>query len=370
MPAKERVFTNRKRKIFRKRFPGGELVASIVVAAVLIAAGMWVAAQKNAYDPSERDISMAIMEQSSVEDTLYETPLKLWVDPAQAGVGAVGPSLGMLPAAILDGGWKATTRIQEFDPDSLYEKIDGAAEQFLQYGFEKLTYLSLAQPAEGLELGLEVYDMGESRNAQGIFSAQKGADRAVVQAAKAMYYPTGSGAVALIGKYYVKIAGNEARAEEKAEQMVAALEILAGEAEEKPLPVTVLEAAGIDPGAVAYHKADVFQFAFAKDFWFGTPQGGGDMQFYVHAAEDEITAQALFSELLAAHTEWDYAVVDQQAAGAVLKHKFLETYLTLHQRGTLIFGVEYAPNAEAAQQADATLSEAIAHDGQSAEEEA
>jgi hypothetical protein len=339
------------------------------VAVVLVASGVWVLDQRDAYDPSERDISMAVMEQSSVEDTLYKAPLQLWSDPSLTTASS-GPNLGIFPASILEGDWTPTSRLQEFTEDTLYEKINGAAEQFLSFGFEKLHYVALSQPDNKLELGLELYDMGEAQNAQGIFGAQRGDDREVLHLAKAMYYPTGSGAVARIGKYYVKIAGNEARVQEKAEQLVAALESLGGAEAEKPLPIAVLERAGVPEAGMAFQKSDVFQFAFAEEFWFGAPEGAGDMKYYVHEASSDDAAKTLFDELLAAHTEWDYEPVEQDETHAVLKHKFLETYLTLHRRGALVFGVEYAPDAEVAKQADATLTEAIANAGQNAEEQA
>lgn len=366
MPSRERIFTNRTRKVFRKRIPARELAWSAGIAVLMLAAAWWVAVQKNAYDPTERDISMALLEAGAVEDTLYKAPLQLWVEPGSVVAGSAGPQLGIFPPSVLDGAWQPSSRLQEFDADTLYEKINGAAEQYLQFGFEKLHYVSLLQPAEKLEIGVELYDMGEFKNALGIFAAQRSSEHDVEVLGDAVYYPTPVGAVAFFGPYYLKLAGNDTGAREKSIELVREVSSVAQGGEAAPAPFLMLTAAGVPFEEISYESENVFQYSFARDFWFGKPDPDGFARYYIHDAGSEAEAKALFDQLMSAHTDWDYAAVFQGESGALLKHNYIEAYLSLEWRGSLVYGVEHAPDPDSARDATEKLAGAL-NDGQSEE---
>ncbi|MFP4501803.1 MAG: DUF6599 family protein [Candidatus Hydrogenedentota bacterium] len=358
MAKQDRVLTNRKRKVFRKHIPTYELVSGVVVVGALVAAGVWVAAQKDNYDPGERDISAEVMDSSATEDTLYQAPLKLWAPPNQRQGG--GPNLGIFPQDVVQGAWEPSSRLQEFDPDTLYEKINGAAEQYLQFGFEKLHYISLANRDDDIELGMELYDMGAFKNALGIFASQSSAENTVENMDGAIYYTTPVGAVAVFGKYYFRLSGNGPDAQEKALEVVPVVAQAVAGSEELPAPFRMLTEAGVAFDDIAYEKTNVFQFAFAEDFWFG--KADGDMRYYVHQAADTDAAQALYDKLFEGHTDYDYTVVSEEADAVLLKHKFLDTFLSLEHDSGLVYGVEYAPDAETAREAVAKLEKALTYD--------
>jgi len=73
----------------------------------------------------------------------------------------------LLPHEI--GGWKIAGDDRVYDRDTLYEYIDGGAELYLSYGFEKVisrTYVKPDQP----HIVVDLFDMGSSRDAFGVFS--------------------------------------------------------------------------------------------------------------------------------------------------------------------------------------------------------
>ena len=360
LAVKERVFNNRKRKVFRKRIPAREMAWSLALLLVLGIAGFWFISQKNTFDPSERDISTSVLAASSVEDKLYQTPLQRWLDPAKAaasGGNAAAPDLGLFPPAILDGGWAPSSRLQEFDPDTLFEKIDGAAEQYIQFGLQKLHYVALAKADSGQEMGIELYDMGQFQNALGIFSAQKDGAQKTEKSGPADFYRTEAGAVAIFGRYYLKLAGNanEISLQEKAVQLVGALSVLASGAEDTPKPYLMFsEGLGLTLDAIAYERTDVFQYSFAKDFWFGTPKDAPGTRFYIHEAASEVESDTLFNQLLENH-RYDYAVIEEGEQDVVLKHNFLNTFLTLSRRGPFVFGVDNAADRETANRDQSAL---------------
>lgn len=353
MAGKERVFNNRKRKVFRKRIPAREVVSGLLLILILVAAGVWFATRKHVYDATERDISTTILASSSVEDRLYQTPLQRWVDPERAAAAPGAPAtadLGVFPATILEGGWQPSSRLQEFNPDTLYEKINGAAEQYLQFGFQKLHYIAVAKSDSGQDLSIELYDMGQFQNALGIFAAQRGAGQATQKAGPASYYSTEAGAVALFGRYYLKLAGNESSpfVQEKATQLVGEIATLAQSGQDTPKAYLMFsELLGFPFDSISYERTDVFQYSFAKDFWFGTLPEAPDSRYYVHESASEEEAGTLYRQLLENH-QFDYTVVEEREYDVVLKHNFLNTYLTLSRRGTLILGVDNAADQTAA----------------------
>jgi len=111
MAKADRIFTNRPRKIFRKHIPTTEMLFGIGFVIFTIAMGVWFAAKRDAYDPTERDISFELLAANTVQDTLYKAPLKRWQDPSAAPTAGGAPSLGIFPDGILQDGWEAATRI-------------------------------------------------------------------------------------------------------------------------------------------------------------------------------------------------------------------------------------------------------------------
>jgi hypothetical protein len=68
------------------------------------------------------------------------------------------------------GGWKAVTGgTKRFDRETLYDYIDGGAELYLSYGFEKLISTSYIREGD-TDIVVDVFDMKTSYNAYGVFT--------------------------------------------------------------------------------------------------------------------------------------------------------------------------------------------------------
>jgi hypothetical protein len=345
----ERVFNKSKRPFRRTHIPLGETAAAVVILAALGLAAAWYASKARDFDPSERDIATELLVAGSVTDTLYRTPVQRWAEPGQAMGASAAPALGVFPAALLDNGWEPTSRVQEFNKETLYEKIDGAAEQYFQFGFKMLHYVALGKPAEDLEISVELYDMESFQNALGIFAAQKDAGRSTERIGRAQCYTTGAGVIGLFDNYYFKLAGNSGTPaiHDKARQMTEALSQISTDAAATTLPfLAFTEKLGIPLERISYEKQDVFQYDFAGDFWFAQAAAESDLRYYIHAAKNPEDAAALFDNLLQNHV-YDYDVVEKSERRAVLKHKYLGTFLTLECHAELVFGLDNAPDQAA-----------------------
>jgi len=321
----------------------------VVLLIVLTGFGLWFASKKDDYNPAERDISIEVMKNDAVVDTLYRTPLQRWRDPSADGTeknGAPVYQLGPFPASILEGGWEPSTRLQRFDESNLFEKINGAAPQYFQYGFRELIYLSIRNPESEQEINIELYDMGSLPNAIGIFAAQRDDDQELTELGPAHYFPTPAGALGVIGSYYFKLTGNSnsAALQKKAVQIVRVLGDMDVNAPEIPQIYQVFsERLKIPFARITYEKSDVFQYDFAHDFWFARPESDSDLRYYVHEADSAENAQALFAELYKNHL-YDYSSASENQGCAVLKHNYLGSFMALCRKLNVVFGVEGAPD--------------------------
>lgn len=73
-----------------------------------------------------------------------------------------------LPKQILD--WKAVEKDKIYDRETLYNYINGGAELYLAYDFKQVFIRRFLGPGEN-EIVLDIYDMGSSAEAFGIFSS-------------------------------------------------------------------------------------------------------------------------------------------------------------------------------------------------------
>ena len=343
-----RLFNPMKRRVLRKRITLSELLFGVAFCLLLAVSTIWVVAQKHNYDPADRDISYEVLEEDSDDGVLYVPPLKRWTEPgssAQTGPAAV--DLGIFPAALLDGGWELDGRVEIYDPDNVYEKINGAADLYIAYGFRKLHYVTLAQGP--LFLNVELYDQGDFRNVIGLFSAQRDAGREVLRRGEIFYYPTSVGVIGGYRHFYFKIAGSapDEAILEKAASLVDTLGGLPAGSGRPPRSFEVLSRLGVPFEGLEYQPRDVFQYDFLTDFWFGSVADQPDARYFIHESEDPGTATDLYGRL-AKEQKVEFEAVEEEAGRLLMKHRFLGTYFSMRLEGSAILGIDGASTDEAA----------------------
>jgi len=357
--ARERVLNPLERKVMRKRFPAIETRFGITYILLLLLAGIWILAQKNNYDPADRDISTEVLVADQVEDNLYHPPLVRWTEPGSVAAAAGTVDLGIFPDELLAGGWTVDGRVETYDPSTVYEKINGAAEQYISFGFERLHYVTITDGESFITT--EIYDQGSFANTLGIFAAQRDASREVETEGDLFYYPTPVGAVAGVGRYYLKIAADNQgeKAVAKATSLVPAIAAMPAGSGSTPKPYSLLtRRLGVPFDKLAYVPQDAFQFSFASSFWFGAVEPGSDTRYFMHEAADAAAATELFGKIVEEQS-WEHEVLERTDTRAVLQHEFLDTYFVVAHRGPFVFGVENAVVREAALTANTSIEEVL-----------
>lgn len=154
-----------------------------------------------------------------------------------------------------------------FDPDTLYEKIDGRAELYLPAGFQSLECRRLGLPDdEDSVVEVFLYDMGSARSAYAVFSLQQREDaeprdftRYAYLAENALFF--------CHGPYYLEIVAGTADAAARDALRRTATQLMADlPAEPVDLPeAALLPEAHRLPGHPRLYRADGLGFALLTD---------------------------------------------------------------------------------------------------------
>jgi len=119
------------------------------------------------------------------------------------------PVLGSLVSA----GFKPLSEAEIYNPENLYEKINGKAPLYLESGFVELfTQRFISDTDESLWMELFVYDMTAIKNAFSVYSVQKRADVELLPSMQ-FAYKTSNGLYFVHGKYYIELVGSAESAE-------------------------------------------------------------------------------------------------------------------------------------------------------------
>ena len=109
--------------------------------------------------------------------------------------------------------WKPEGKEHEYDVDNLWDAINGAADLYIAYGFERLAIRNFEQ--KGVGVTLEIYDQGTPINAFGMFRTELppkaeplsiGAQSAIVAPYDCMLQN---------GRYYVRVKATEGKLKPK-----------------------------------------------------------------------------------------------------------------------------------------------------------
>mgnify|MGYP001819657073 CR=1 FL=1 len=276
------------------------------------------------------------------------------MDPARP-IAPGAFDLAPFPADIAESDWQPVGRVKRFQAENLFEKINGEAEKFIKQGFVELAYLLLRSDHDGSEIAIELFDQGDMAGSHGVF-AEHAAGRSVQESGAVSFFTTGAGVIGRVDRYFFRAAGDrdsEAIAA-KAFGLVDAFGALANppgaavaSAEVPPGFALLHQRLGIAEKDIQFQEANVFQYDFARRFWFADAGLDGEARVFVHVGEDAAAAEALIDALLAEHG-YDYDPVADDGGVAVLRHRFLKTYFVITRDGAVVYGLEGLADRDAA----------------------
>ena len=205
------------------------------------------------------------------------------------------PLKSLLPAPAEIKGWKADGMPVSYDPETLWEYIDGSAETFLAYDFRGMIVQDYVS-ASDKGLKVEIYEHGSPLMAYGIYSQ--------FRSPGVKLYDIGAEAFGdeysitfRKDRYYVRVAVFEKTPELLAEaQRFAGL--IAGKVSSVgalPAELCALPDAGIQPLETTYIPENVLGYAQLPPAFVGTYTFGEEQaKVYLSTLEDSASARKIF----------------------------------------------------------------------------
>ena len=169
------------------------------------------------------------------------------------------------PQGFLDiAGWSPLGEPSTYGPDGLWEVINGAADTFLDYGFEELTTQQYSNGS--VTVTVNVYDMGTPLNAYGIYRVEAPEGDLVVDAGSEAVVSPPYQCLLLKDRSYVKVEAYEGDIDETTgrELVDNIASVLSGTVEPPP-EVAALPAEGMVAGSARYTRRSLFALAELDD---------------------------------------------------------------------------------------------------------
>jgi len=119
------------------------------------------------YDPNLFALDQSLLS----EQAPVRASVKLVEESDEGRLAGAPPEPGML-GELAPEGWKELSAVESFTAETLYEKINGRAEQYTAYDVVGMDFIALASE-EGQFIDVFVYDMGGVANAFGIYAIER-----------------------------------------------------------------------------------------------------------------------------------------------------------------------------------------------------
>jgi hypothetical protein len=194
-------------------------------------------------------------------------------------------------------GLEPMTAAEHFGPDTLYEKINGGAELFIEAGFVKLDcqrFQLFDQPDAWLEVF--AYDMGSPSNAFSVFGAQRPDGGEAIDLTAHAYHVDGR-LFFCHGQYYMKVlpATQDPNLLAAAKEMARSYVDLTGIVEEEGVdPAMLFPTEGLVANSLDLRQKDVFGCEDLNDVYLARYEiDGVSVTAYISAREDADEAEAL-----------------------------------------------------------------------------
>lgn len=182
-----------------------------------------------------------------------------------------------------------------FSPESLYQQIDGGADIYLLYDFKSLLHQDLKSGAT--ELTVDIYDMGGTENAFGIYAAERSPTYNFFAIGAEGYRDKGV-LNFLQDRYYVKLSGSGANTDGLLDQFARLLSVRIGGTRSLPALLERLPREHRVPHSEQYVRKDPLGHAFLAPAYIVTyTQAKQESKLVVSVANSAQEAKSRLEQL-------------------------------------------------------------------------
>lgn len=201
--------------------------------------------------------------------------------------------MALLPESNAVAGWTRGPEVRFFNPDNLYEFINGAAENFLIYGFELVATAEYNNAQKPSQVVLEIYQMQDPRNAFGVYASERNSE-SEFKPIGAEGYVGGTALNFWSGPYYIKMTVFQESEDLKQEMLkfAEAVNRKIGPPAGIPPEIASFPPANQEPHSVRYLAKDVLGQVYLKEgFEAKYKKGAAESKIVIALPGDEAAAR-------------------------------------------------------------------------------
>ncbi len=233
--------------------------------------------------------------------------------------------------------WTLKEDFRTYQPENLFEYINGAAESYLSYQFKELLVAEYSVKDQSCEVILEIYDMGDPRNSFGIYSSERYPDNNFISVGTQGYLEQGT-LNFLVGEYYIKLMSFEC-GDQSREYLKKFAETISEKVSGKHQFPAVLQAfpkQGLIENSerfilINYLGYDFLHSGYSADYQLE----GNEFSCFIIKGDNETDAEQMFEKYFKAKKDQE---IEKTSYGYHIKDRYYEN-IFLTQKGPYICGV-------------------------------
>lgn len=333
---------NTRRGFVRAQVSPTERFLSWALLATVIGIGTAIYAKGQIFDANLFALDQSLLENmppARQQMKLYEESYGGGMRAADAAASAESA----LFAGLSPTGWQQLGNAEHFTAETLYEKINGRAEQYISYNVKSLQFAGYT--GEGQFIDIFVYDMGSPENAFGIYSVERAADQPAIALGHEGYRVEAS-YFFWQGNYYVQVLASETGEilEQAGLVMAKTVADRLGESGESLWGLAALPAADRIDNSLQYFKIDALSLDFLKNTYTARYQKGNEeITAFVSQQPSSSAAEQVMSQYVGYLTDYGQVISRPTHNGiAAVVGDMGGVYDVVFQHGEWVAGITMA----------------------------
>jgi len=281
----------------------------------------------------------------------------------QYGIQQLGVSLISIGAGLVPTGFEMLSKVEVYNSENLYEKINGKAPLYIESGFKELSTQRFVNINDrSLWMELYTYDMGTVKNAFSVYSIQRRAGSEAFppmqlgtpQSGNPFAYRTDNALYFVHGRYYIEIVGSS----ESGELFSAIAEVarkiqanLAAGLDASIAELAMFPQENLVPGSIKLYLVNAFGFegltnTFTAKYKSGNETVTAFLSKRADSKDAEVIAESYRSFLI------ENGAVIKNTTSKTIVGKVMDFYGTteiVFTAGPFVAGIHEAENQQAAE---------------------
>lgn len=194
-------------------------------------------------------------------------------------------------------GWKLTRGEKVYTPDILWDIINGAADAYLTYDFEKLYTAEYSKDNDKL-IRVYIFEHSNPVNAFGIYSQERSTDYEFTRTG-AQGFKSAESFYFITGPYYVQITGNDAEIKEDIEKLASLINNHLQQKNSLPPELELFPEKGKIQYSEKYIATSFLGYSFLRSAFISTYSAGEkNFQIFIISPGDENQTSQILNEYL------------------------------------------------------------------------